>query len=386
MRGFGRGSATRAGLGGWPRLVASMRKVGLIGFGSIAEHGHLPAWQSFADVKVVAVADVSVDRLARARQIVPDLFIFDNPMSLISDANLDTLDICSPPSTHIDFIMAGLHAGIDEIVSEKPFVLSSSDFSRISQARAHRRVVSVNNWMHSELNGAVLETIRSGAIGDVREVELRTARPDCALGNAGWLPRWRTDAAHSGGGILLDHGWHQLYLLLGWLDTAVKTVSATMRTLDPRHLPVEDEVSVQLEFEDARGRIDLRWTSTDRANDGHIVGALGKITVMDDRILVEGIEGSYERKFHDKLTQSSYHPEWFSEMLRRNIFDSDRREASRNFREAGVLVRLIEAAYRSARYGGEPINLGFSAEAPAAIEATKGALIDVRGNCGGRPA
>lgn len=33
-------------------------RIGLVGFGSIAEHGHLPAWRSFPDVEVAAIADI----------------------------------------------------------------------------------------------------------------------------------------------------------------------------------------------------------------------------------------------------------------------------------------------------------------------------------------
>lgn len=214
-------------------------------------------------------------------------------------------------------------------------------------------MISVNNWMHSDLNEHVLRVIRGGEIGQIRSVLLRTGRPNAARGNDSWLPSWRTDMSHAGGGILLDHGWHQLYLLLGWMAEPVQSVSARARTTNPLHLPVEDEVEVDLQFPAGTGRIELSWTANERMNAGLIEGDAGTIEVADDRIVVRNRAGEHVYPFHDRLTQSSYHPEWFERMLRYNIFTNDRTEADRNFVEAGVLVDLITAAYRSARAGGE---------------------------------
>jgi hypothetical protein len=65
--------------------------------------------------------------------------------------------------------------------------------------------------------------------------------------------------------------------------------------------------------------------------------------------------GRREIAFHDRLTQSSYHPEWFQRVFQSGILDKDRDEADRNFAEAGVLVGIVSAVYRSARAGGQPI-------------------------------
>src|SRR3954449_5600991 len=99
-----------------------MRRVGLVGFGSIAENGHLPAWQSFPDVEVVAVADLSPQRLERARELLPGAALYDTPLDLIRSADLDGVDICTPPSTHTDLILAACERGVGDIVCEKPLV------------------------------------------------------------------------------------------------------------------------------------------------------------------------------------------------------------------------------------------------------------------------
>lgn len=332
------------------------KRIGIIGFGSIAEHGHVPAWQSFPNIEIAAVADVAPDRLDSARQTVPGAALFGSPIMLLDQTDLDGVDICGPPSTHADLIVAACERGVADIVCEKPLVLSEDDYVRVARARARSgsRVISINNWAHSDLNRHILGTIAAGGIGAVQRIDLRIGRPGCALGNAGWMPRWRTNLAYAGGGIILDHGWHQFYLILGWMQAPLVTVRATTRTVNHRHLPVEDEAQIDMQFPASRGRVELSWTAGDRTNDGCVQGEDGTITALDDRVVIDNREGRHELPFRSKLSESSYHPEWFQAVFRSNVLDENRDEADRNFAEAGVLVSVIQAAYRSAEERGKP--------------------------------
>ncbi|MGH2443533.1 MAG: Gfo/Idh/MocA family protein, partial [Chloroflexota bacterium] len=245
---------------------------------------------------------------------------------------------------------------VPTIVSEKPLVLTEHQYERVASARAAagNRVISVNNWMHSDLNRHVRVLLDEEVIGKVRSIFLRTGRNAAALGHDSWSPRWRTDPAHSGGGIILDHGWHQLYLLLGWMNEPVQEVSAQTRTSNPRNYPVEDEAGIVLKFASGCSSIELTWTSSGRSNDGYITGDRGQIAIHDDRVVVHNGEVERSLPFKGRLTESSYHPDWFREVFRYNVLDENRREADRNFAEAGVLVSTIAAAYRSAQAHGEP--------------------------------
>jgi predicted dehydrogenase len=168
------------------------------------------------------------------------------------------------------------------------------------------------------------------------------------------MPRWRTDRAYAGGGIILDHGWHQLYLLMGWMQEPLESISARTRTVDSRHYPVEDEAMIDMVFLSGRGRIELSWAALGRTNAGVIRGEEGTISVHGDRVVVENDSGRKELPFSDCLTESSYHPGWFEAVFRDNVLNENRVEADRNFAEAGVLVSAIRAAYRSAEDSGAP--------------------------------
>jgi predicted dehydrogenase len=336
--------------------MSEVRRIGLVGFGSIAEHGHLPAWQSFPDVEIVGIADISPTRLDRARELLPSIQLYDSPRELIEQSHADVVDICTPPNTHAELILAACARGLSDIVCEKPLVLSEDDYVRVARARmaSGSRVISVNNWAHSDLNRHISGALRAGAIGPVQSIDLRIGRPDCAQGSDGWNPRWRTDLVHAGGGIILDHGWHQLYLLMGWMREPLESISARTRTADSRHYPVEDEAQIDLLFSTGRGRIELSWTADGRTNEGSIRGDSGTITALDDCVVVENGKGRHELPFASRLSQSSYHPDWFEAVFQDNVLDDNKQEADRNFAEAGVLISAIRAAYRSASERGAP--------------------------------
>jgi hypothetical protein len=115
---------------------------------------------------------------------------------------------------------------------------------------------------------------------------------------------------------------------------------------------VEDEASIDLEFVEGSGHIELSWTATDRRNEGVITGTLAEITIYDDRLVIHNVSNERELHFEDRLTQSSYHPQWFQEFFQRTVFDKDKGPAARNFIQASLLVSIVDALYRSAREGG----------------------------------
>lgn len=330
------------------------RRVGLVGFGSIAENSHLPAWQSLPGVEVVAVADVSPVRLDEARALLSGAALYDSPEELIARADVTTIDICTPPTTHAPLLVGACRRAIPDIVCEKPLVLTEDEYIAVAHARRESgsRIISVNNWAHSDLNRHVTAAVAEGAIGTVRSVELHIGRPDCALGNGGWNPRWRTDLAYAGGGIILDHGWHQFYLLMGWMGENPEAVSATTRTVNPQHHPVEDEAHVEVFFPSGAGTVDLSWTAEGRTNGGTILGDRGRILALDDRVVVENGTTLRELPFAARLSASSYHPDWFRAVFQYNVVTENRQEADRNFAEAGRVVGTVCAAYRSATQGG----------------------------------
>src|ERR1044071_6738121 len=180
----------------------------VVGYGFISSSGHIPAYlkrsQEFGDVEILAVADVSPERQKLAKQALPHARIYGNYEGLLHSeaANLDFIDIATPPLYHAAIADAALSAGL-HVLCEKPLTFA------VNEAR------SLLN--HAPMIEKIREVIRSGRIGKVRSVTLNTYRNTHAKGVAEWNSDWRRQRRYSGGGIGVDHGSHSFYLAIDWL-------------------------------------------------------------------------------------------------------------------------------------------------------------------------
>lgn len=324
----------------------------LVGFGSIAEHAHLPRWVERSDVEVVAVVDPAADRLARARALLPQVEGFPDLQSLLAARKgaIDFADVSCPPGLHVFACRALLEAGL-HVLCEKPLATRAGEAAELIQkARgAGRALLTVHNWKASPQYRRVRELIDAGAVGRLQRVRIEVERTGQSA-TAG--PQWRRRAGLAGGGILVDHGWHAFYLVLGLLPSAPRAIAAAVeRKADPK-AEVEDTAECRIEANGAVAEIVLTWAGSRRRNRWIVEGDAGRIDVDDDRLVVEGRSGSEER-FAEALSAGSFHPEWFREVAEEFVQAMKApARAEPNQQEAYTCALLLERAYASAQSGG----------------------------------
>ena len=153
----------------------------------------------------------------------------------------------------------------------------------------------------------------------------------------------RRDPAVAGGGILMDHGWHALYLALDFFREAPLDMSAQLSRRDEH--AVEDEAVVELQFPSGRARIELSWNASRRTNQLRLTGTRGQIVIDDDTL--HGNGGS--TRFASALSAGSHHADWFAAMLPDVLAALDRPELSHAvFEEAALCLRIIRGCYEAA--------------------------------------
>src|SRR5258708_8649931 len=170
-----------------------MLKGAIVGFGFISGKGHLPAYQKRDDVEIAAIADLCPARVEVARAAAPKARVYQSYSELLErEAQLDFIDIATPPSSHAEIALAALARGV-HVLCEKPLTASVAEAQRlVAAARAHRRVVfPAHNYKHAPVAKFSPEVIRSGRIGTVRAVTLDTVRPTNAKGAPVGKPYWR---------------------------------------------------------------------------------------------------------------------------------------------------------------------------------------------------
>ena len=334
----------------------SRRRTALLGFGHVAEHGHLPAWRARDDFAIVAVADPDPDRRAVARRLLPQARIYSDAAIALNDLSLDVVDIATPPALHMPLVIRAARAGC-HILCEKPLATTLSDYHAAADAvrSAGVTLFTVHNWKHSGQYEQLHTLLAAGAIGQPTQLRLETVRAGRAVSVGS---QWRGDATLAGGGILVDHGWHALYLLLGLANELPTRIRATLERRRYTTAEVEDTATCEIEFPSLRGEIFLSWAGDARRTSWHAEGTEGTLTLADDR--GELTRGGERRQFAfpDSLSTGSHHPDWFGAVIDEfvdEITHPSRR--GRNLAEAEHCLVLTALAYDSGKQGGRTLTV-----------------------------
>jgi predicted dehydrogenase len=320
--------------------LTKIRRVGLVGFGMIAENAYVPALKRLG-VEVAAVAEVSAQRREAAARALPSARTHESHAALLSaERGLDALIVATPPAFHAAAVLAGLRAGLS-VLCEKPLTLDPEAFAAIraeSEARG-LAVYAVNNWAFSPQWARLLETAASGALGAVRHAEIRVLRTRPSVSA---LPGdWRKDPAVSGGGILVDHGWHNLYLMRRLLGVGTRLVSAVLAPDGA----VEELATVLLSAPGATGVLHLSWKASERSNAALVVGEKGTAELRDDVLTIRAGGTEETVRFAEKLSAGSAHPEWLAAMWPAFEGECAGRGRGGNLDETAFCLETILAAY-----------------------------------------
>jgi predicted dehydrogenase len=340
----------------------------LIGFGFIAEKGHVPAYLTAPDkLQIAAVADVCAARREKARQILPHARIYPDTKTLLTAEarQLDFVDIATPPCDHAAIAHAAFEHGL-HVFCEKPIATSAADArSMLDHALAAKRVFfPSHNYKHAPVIQAIRRVLESGELGPIHLVTLDTFRTTHAKGVADWQPDWRRSRKTSGGGIAMDHGSHTFYLAFDWLASQPTSITAKMSNLST--FDTEDNFSCTVTFPTGIAVAQLTWNSGFRKVIYTIHGANGAIKVEDDDIEVHrrragGPAGQCDV---ERLSAASHwmdasHAEWFK-ALQGEFVEAIRtgQWVGPEARDAAMCVQLIETAYASARADGKQLAIG----------------------------
>ena len=232
--------------------------IGLIGCGNISR-SHLRGYLAVPDqATVTAVADVDLETAAERARQAGGAQVFPSYERLLEETSVDAVDICLPHHLHADAIIAAAKAG-KHILCEKPLCLTLDEAERIADAVSAAGVTLM--CAHNQLTlPAVVharELIDSGALG--RVYELRTTDSffnDFDPSTMGW----RAHVATSGGGELIDTGYHPTYLLLYLASARPAAVTAMLSTHRLTFMEGEDSARVLVRFADgAVGEVVTSW-------------------------------------------------------------------------------------------------------------------------------
>lgn len=326
------------------------------GFGEVAARGHLPAWLKRDRVSIVAIHDPVAERRQAAMRLLKGARVYDDLGLMLDGEAPDFVDIASPPAFHPKAIRMALEAGA-HVVCEKPLCLEMADLEDLTRLAAERSrvLMCVHNWKHAPALTVARHAIASGRLGALRFISLDRLRTEPAGGEG----KWRSERA-SGGGILIDHGWHAFYLVQ-WLmgGDAPQSISAYLAHQGESDL--DDLADLRLVFPGDRVvRMHLSWRAPVRRTYTALYGEKAILEIDGDRAMLTERSGAVEDLSVKDAPDDSYHSAWFTGVaddFERAIAGPDGLAGLRNLDEVRIALKLIVAARESAAMGGTPVKI-----------------------------
>jgi predicted dehydrogenase len=122
---------------------------------------------------IVALCDVDETYLAAAAQKHPGAKTYTDFRRLLDQRDIDAVLVATPDHTHAVATVAALKSG-RHVYCEKPLTRTVSECRAVMEAaRKSKRVTQIGTQIHGGSNyRRVVELVRSGAIGPVREVHV----------------------------------------------------------------------------------------------------------------------------------------------------------------------------------------------------------------------
>lgn len=225
-------------------------KIGLVGAGGIA-NAHASGYLKVPDeARITAVCDVIQESAAKLAERVGNAQVFTSIDDMLTNGDVEAIDVCLPHHLHKDAIVAGARAG-KHVICEKPLCLTLDQAEEISHAVSENgvKMMCAHNQLFYPAVQKARQLLDEGVLGKLYEI-----RTVDVFFNRG-LNRdmgWRGSRELMGGGELIDTGYHPSYLLL-YLAGSEPTEVAAM--LSQHHLKMDGEDSAQVLVRFADGSV-----------------------------------------------------------------------------------------------------------------------------------
>ncbi|MGD0061142.1 MAG: Gfo/Idh/MocA family oxidoreductase [Verrucomicrobiia bacterium] len=271
-------------------------RVGLMGCGTVAMYGHLPALAAAQGLELAAVFDPDSTRLKAAEDefAVPHAFIDAEPFFT---SGLDAVVITSPAGAHLQNVCNAARHG-KHVLCEKPLALTEVDAERMIEEMAHAERMLFTSFVYrfSPVALEIKRLINEGAIGRVASLRL-VYNWDChgkfeMDGSGHRVIQKRREDRMLEGGPMVDCGVHQIDLARWWLGSEVVRQHAHAAWADEYRAP--DHVWLHLDHADGvHTMVEMSYSYGHTAAQpiGHfcyeIIGADGVIRYDRERQLFE---------------------------------------------------------------------------------------------------
>lgn len=220
-----------------------MKNVCIVGYGAIGPI-HAEALKGVKNAEFYAVCDIDPAKieLCLSEYDVKSYTDFD---TMLCDADIDSVHICTPHYLHFPMIKKALAAG-KSVVCEKPVTMTKAEFDELLMLKNSDKVCTV---LQNRLNPCIekfKEIIESGEMGAIKTVKgvMTWQRTQEYYDSDEWRGKWATE----GGGVLINQAVHSLDFF-NYLVGDVKELRAQMTNFSLDEIEVEDTFAAYFGFD-----------------------------------------------------------------------------------------------------------------------------------------
>ena len=175
--------------------------------------------ENYSDIlEFVGLCDINPGRLEFGKEFIGvDCPTFTNFDEMIETTKPELVIVTTKDSTHHQFIIKGLEAGID-VLTEKPMTTDEYKCEEILEAerRTGKKVVVGFNYRWSPYMTRIKELLSEGAIGKVTSVDFHWYLNN--YHGASYFRRWH-GLEQAGGSLFVHKSTHHFDLVNWWLDS-----------------------------------------------------------------------------------------------------------------------------------------------------------------------
>ncbi|MEH7254009.1 Gfo/Idh/MocA family oxidoreductase [Neobacillus niacini] len=258
-------------------------RVAVIGCGSIAQHRHLPEYQSNKNVELIAVCDINEER-AQAVAEKYGVKAYTNYEELLSSGSVDAVSVCTPNYLHAPISIAALKSGI-HVLCEKPMATSKDEAEAMIAAakESGKKLMIGHNQRFVPSHQKARQLIQSGEVGKI--YSFRTAfghgGPEgwSVEGKEGWF--FQKEKAFVG--AMGDLGVHKADLLRYVLGEEITEVGSFVETSAKDFADVDDNAVCVLKTESGIiGTLAASWAYVSKEDNSTIIYGEKAILRLED--------------------------------------------------------------------------------------------------------
>ena len=335
-----------------PQFPAGYRpKIGLLGCGSIAKTGHLPAYQKYG-LKVAGVYDPQPEAVLGVQEMFDIQTIYASEAELLADPEIEVVDIATHPPERVRLMKMALLAG-KHILSEKPFapdLQSAREIIALAERQGLKVAVNQSGRWGPPWK-ATTELIEGGYIGDPFEV---THLFDVNF--AWWIPGTIFDTLKNY--EIYDYAIHWIDITRCWMGEK-KVSGVRAREYRTPHQPAESIAPygmwIELVYADGSNAMIRSVGTAETKKGGHLFWVHGSAGTIRGSIQL----GSDYIELEREDVQARYHLEgtWYPDGFAGSMGEllcaiAEDREPSHSAQHNLLSLQLTFAACRSSDLDG----------------------------------